>query len=218
MAGMVRHMVQNRSTVQQSYRRQPLQSSDVLRTLVRRIWILALGLVCGGVLGVFATLLMTPTYQASAYLIIVTASQKVENTAALNYTQAYSQFATVPSVVAPVLLKHDIEPTAQNITELVNVDVPPNSPVFQITVNAQDPDLAVGLVNDLAAKVSTFTSDRMAPSSGYRAVVVAEALTPKRPASPDPIVNTAAGATVGLFMGGVAALLWDDLWPGKRKR
>ena len=169
-------------------------------------------------MGVLATLLMTSTYQASAYLIVVTASRSVENTAALDYTQAYSEFATVPSVVAPVFRKYGIEPTAQNMTEVVNVDVPTNSPVFQITVNAQDPDVAVGLVNDLAAKVSSFTSDRMAPSSGYRAVVVAEALTPERPASPDPIVNTAVGAAVGLFMGGVAALLWDDLWPGKKKR
>ena len=222
--GTVEGMAQRKDTAQQSppsldrweeetegNGRQLLRSSDVLLILARYFWILALGLIGGAVGGALATSLMTPTYQASAYLIVVTDSPDVENTAALDYTQAYSKLATVPSVIGPVLREYGIEPTAQDIAEVIVVDVPTNSPVFQITASANDPDVAAGLVNDLGAKLNSFTTDRLAPSSGYRAVVVAEALTPRVPVSPDSVVNTAVGAAGGLFVGGVTALLLDTL-------
>ena len=186
-------------------------ASDVLLAFVRRWWVLAWAVIIGAVWGVIATLLMPPTYQASVYLLVVTATPDIENVAAFDYTQAYSRVATIPSVVGPVVSRYGIEPSPQAIQEAVTVEVPPNSPVFEITVTTRNRDTAVALVNDLGAKVSSFSTERLAPGSGYRAIVIAEALTPKDPISPSPKLNIALGAAIGLFMGGVLVLLWDQL-------
>ncbi len=190
------------------------QSSDVLLALMRRWWVLVWGIIIGAAWGVIATLLMTPMYQASVYLLVVTASPTIENTAAYDYTQAYSRLATIPSVVGPVTSKYGIEPTAQNLQEVVTVEVPPNSPVFQLTVTTPDPEKSTAMVNDLGAKVSSFSTDRLAPGSGYRSIVVSEALIPKAPTSPDPKLNVALGAAVGFFMGGALVLMWEQLLRG----
>lgn len=194
------------------------QSSDVLLALVRRFWILVLCLVWGAVLGGLVSLLMTPTYQASVYLLVVTNNEEVENTAAYDYTQAYSKLPTVPMIVGPVVGEYGIEPTQQAIEEVVKVEVPLNTPVFKITIDFDSPNNATALANDLANAVETFVADRLSPGTGYRAVVVAEATTPQRPTSPDWRLNVALGASLGLLIGGAAALFWDDVARARKRR
>lgn len=194
------------------------QSSEVLLTLARRAWMLALGLVWGGLLGGLVSLLMTPTYEANVYLMVVTNSEEVENTAAYDYTQAYGKLPAVPTVVGEVLSKHGIRPTSQNVEDVVDVEVPLNTPILQVIVSARSPELAAALANDLGDRVSSFVAETLAPGTGYRAVVVAEAATPQRPVSPDWTLNVAVGAAVGLMLGGATALLWDDLRRVGKKR
>jgi polysaccharide biosynthesis transport protein len=193
------------------------QGSDVLRTLTRRFWLLALGLIWGGVLGGLASLMMAPTYQADVYLMVVTRSQDIENTAAFDYTQAYSKLPTVPAVVGDTVSTYGIAPTSEAIEGVVNVQVPLNTPVFQIIVTTQDPKKAATLANDLADEVSAFVTERLAPGTGYRTVVVAEATSPRNPVSPDYVLNVAVGCTLGLILATALALLWDDLWRKERK-
>ena len=188
--------------------------SDVLRTLLRRFWVLLLGLIWGGALGGLVSLMIPPTYQADVYLMMVTRSQEVENTAAYDYTQAYSRLATIPSIVGPALDDYGVEPTPEGIDDAVTVEVPLNTPVFKITASSKDPEMVADMANDLGDAVSGFIGERLAPGSGYRAVVIAEATSPRRPVSPDWKLNIVASAALGLMLGGMVALFWDDLRAG----
>ena len=183
----------------------------MLLTLVRRFWIIALGLVWGAALGGLVSFLITPAYQANVYLMVVTDSAEVENTAAYDYTQAYSKLPTVPAVVGPVLSDYGIESNAEGIEETINVEVPLNTPVFQVIVSSSERQEVAALANDVGQAVTDFANDRLAPGTGYRSVVVAEATSPQQPISPDWRLNVAVGAAVGLMLGGALALLWDDL-------
>lgn len=194
------------------------QSSDVLLNLTRRWWMLAIGLVLGGVLGGLASLLMTPTYQSTLYFMVVTQSEDVENTAAYEYTQAYSRLPTVPTVVGDVFREYGITPSPENIQDFVDVEVPLNTPLFQIIVSAEDPGQAAALANDLGDRVSSFVADTLTPGTGYRAAVVAEASMPRQPISLDWNLNIALGAAVGIVLAGMLALFWDDLRLARKRR
>ncbi len=191
------------------------QGSDVFSALVRGFWILLLGLILGGGIGAVVSWLMPPTYQASVYMLVTPTSQNVENLRPQDYTQAYSELVTVPEVGGEAVSENGGE-DPQDIERVVNVEVSPNNPLFEVIASSSDPEDASALANSIGAAVASFT-EGLAEDSGYRAEVVAEATTPTRPAIPNWPLNIAVGAAAGLLMGGVAAVLWDDLVRARKR-
>lgn len=193
------------------------QSNDVFLALLRGFWIILLGLVLGAGLGAFVSSFVAPTYQASAYVLVVPASEgdteapAPQNVNPEDYTQAYSELVTVPEIVEEAVLEEGggiVDP--QEVEEVVSVEVSPNNPLFTITANSLTPEDASALANSLGSAVSTYT-EGLSVDTGYRADLVAEAPVPSSPTLPNWLLNITIGGAVGLLLGGIAALLWDDL-------
>lgn len=194
------------------------QTSDILQVLVRRFWIIVLGFIIGGALGIFASQLMTPVYQSNVYLLVVPSSgnfgtqtpsdyeQKLRN----DYTQAYSRIATDPAVIGESVRESGVGVDPSDIRKVVNVTPSSTAPILQVTVNFQDPEGASTLANAVARGLNSYTA-KQSTDSGYRADVMAEATPPTSPVAPGWKLNIAVGAAVGLLVGGVVALLWESL-------
>lgn len=187
----------------------------MLSALVRGSWILVLCVILGMGLGAGASLFAGPNYQSSIYLLVVSDPRQTDAASALNYTQAYGKLATAPTVVGEVFTARDIEPTPESINEAANVEISPDSPMFQIIVNSANPEDASRLANELGSTVSSYTEE-LADRTGYRAEVAAEAVPPVEPDSPDLGLNIAVGGAIGLLTGGVLALLWDARKPARK--
>ncbi len=194
------------------------QNSEVLQTLIRRFWIIILGLIVGGALGALVSQLMTPIYQSTVYLLVVPASDDsgtspsgdVEQRLRGDYAQAFSRLATEPSVVGEAVRESGVGIDPEDIERYLNVSVSPNGPILEVIANFQDPEAAATLADVLGSALSSFTEER-AEGTGYRAEVMAEAAPAAAPAAPGWRLNIAVGAAAGLLVGGIIALLWDDL-------
>jgi capsular polysaccharide biosynthesis protein len=186
------------------------QSSNVSQTLIRRLWIIVLGLALGGALGALVSQQMTPIYQSNVHLLVVPASDNAGTSTANDYAQAYSKLATNPAVIGEAVRKSEVGVDPWDIEKVVSVEVSPNAPIIQITTNSPDPEDASTLANALGSGLSSFTEEE-AKDTGYQADVMAAAIPPEAPALPNWTLNMAVGAAAGLLVGGVVALLWDKL-------
>ena len=163
------------------------------------IWIL-LALVLGAVLtGGFTYLFITPKYQATAKLYIVSASNdSVVNLSDLqigsSLTADYSQLVLSRPMLESVI--HDLELDMDDITTLsrmVSVSNPNNTRILDITVTSEDPMEAMRIANEIAYLAMDWLPEVMKSNAP---TLAEEAVIPINPSSPNLVRNALIGAMV----------------------
>ena len=161
------------------------------------VWIL-LALVLGGVLaGGFTYLFITPKYQATAKLYIVSASNdSVVNLSDLqigsSLTADYSQLVLSRPMLESVI--NDLELDMDDIgtlSRMVSVTNPSNTRILNITVTDTDPLMSMKIANEIAYLAMEWLPEVM---QSHAPTLAEEAVIPLSPSSPNLVRNALIGA------------------------
>lgn len=180
------------------------ETGQVLRLLLRRWPILLAGIALGVGGAILASDLMPPSYSASSYVLVVPA-READGSNAINYAQAYARIATNQAVVQNALSDYGIAVEPGKLRQLVSASASPDAPLIEITARDREPEGAARLANVVATGLTSYSTAR-AQDTGYRVRPFTRAVPPSRASSPNRVLNTILGVSIGLLLAGLLAL------------
>lgn len=197
---------------------------DYLRT-ARRRWRLILICAIGAVaVGVVATLLATPQYQATARLFVTTATAGPDDSSFDAYqgglfsqqrVASYADLVGGRELAASVAKDLDLELTPDELAANVTALSVPNSVILDITYTDPSPRRAQAIaqayavaLTEMVRELETQPGSDLAP---IKATVVDPATLPAVPSSPNVPRNLALALGFGLVLGIAAAILRELL-------
>ncbi len=194
---------------------------DYLRVLRKRWRLVTLCTLLALAGSATATLLTTPTYQATAQLFISAQAATDLSVAtqgsnfALQRVTSYADIVASPMVTQPVIDELHLATTTAELAGQIKASNPPNTVLLNISVSDPDPRLARDITNAVAAQFTQVVKQLESPEGSgtalVKATVVQVADTPIAPVSPRKTVNLALGLLVGLAIGVGAAVLRETL-------
>jgi capsular polysaccharide biosynthesis protein len=176
-------------------------TAQILRRLMHRFGLLLVLTVLGGTAGAVYSATKTPTYQATAYVVVT--AEAGEPFAAVNFAQAYGRVATTGP--AAVNAAQTIGAGAPRDLARVTASTSPDAPVIEITAAGADAGRVQLVANAVAQGLIDFAATRKAETR-VGVSMLAPAAKPARPSSPKPPLELAVGAAAGLLLAGLAAL------------
>ncbi len=188
-----------------------------LQMLRRGWWIILLTALVAVVAALGASYLITPQYEAVARFIVSpknilpsTPSLGLEGLSILgNQTviTTYMEVMKSDRIYREALA--DVGGTKKEMEDYTyEVQVLPNSTVIELKVSGPGPQVTADLANSIGDKTIVFTS---LLNEYYRVDFLDEALPPEIPESPQPIRDSILAFGIGLVLGGVLAIVRDQL-------
>jgi len=179
-----------------------------LTILWRRKWIIAVTFMVTMMVAVGGTLMITPTYTASATLRVSVNSDTVSYGDIL-YTERLMN--TFPSIISsgPILAKLK-QRLGIDAAPQIDVEFPAGSELMLIVVENQDPGLAAESANILA-ELFIDSMKRTKTGRNFTITLIDQAVPPRSPSSPRKMLNIALGTMVGLAGGLGLAFLFENL-------
>ena len=187
------------------------QEIDLLELFhaLRRKWymLLAALLVFALAAGVGTKLLITPQYQSSAMIYILTKTTSVTSLADLQIgsqlTIDFETLAMSRPVVNKVRENLGLEEISyEEFRGLLTVSNPADTRILQITATHPDPETAQEVANAMAEATADRVAEIMVTD---RPTIVEEAVVAENPSSPNLLKNVLLGGMIGLFL--AAALI-----------
>ncbi|KZE38900.1 capsular biosynthesis protein [Bhargavaea cecembensis] len=187
---------------------------DLFKTLRKRLWLIIMSTVIAATIaGVISFLVMTPIYQASTQILVnqterqseAFTSQDIQTN--LQLINTYNVVIKSPAILNKVIEELELNETAGSLNQKVTVNSEQNSQV--VTVSVQDPNQkqAVDIANTIA---TVFEKEIPTLMNVDNVNILSPAVMPANPSpvKPDPMLNIAIGAVIGLMLGvGIAFLL-----------
>ncbi|AUZ35726.1 chromosome partitioning protein [Arthrobacter sp. PGP41] len=194
-----------------------MELKDYLR-IFRRNWILVTASLLLGLLGAgAATLLVKPNYVAETTLFAA-----LQNTGSVTelqqgnvFTQArvqsYVKTVTTPTVLQPVIDNLGLDITPRALGSRITATSDMNTVLINISVADESPVMAAAIAQAVGNSLVEAVEELERPSSGspspVRLSIVAPAVAPTSPSSPNVRLNLALGVLLGLGAGLVFAIL-----------
>ena len=187
---------------------------DLFKTLKKRaVLILLAMLLAVTVAGVVSFVFLTPIYQASTQILVN--QQKVEqnqfNTqdiqANLQLINTYNVIIKSPAILSKVIENLDLNTTPAALNTKITVNSAQNSQVVNVSVQDPEPYMAVDIANTTA---EVFQEEIQKLMNVDNVNILSPAVLAENPSpiKPDPFLNMAIAAVVGLMLGvGIAFLL-----------
>jgi len=184
------------------------------KTLRKRMSLIAiLTILAITISGVISYVLITPIYQASTQILIN--QEKVDTTALnpaniqtdLQLINTYNVIIKSSAILNKVIQELNLSTTSSLLADQITVNSEENSQVVNITVQDQSPKQAVDIANTIA---SVFQKEVKPLMNVDNVNILAAAQLPENPSpvKPNPMLNMAIAAVVGLMLGvGIAFLL-----------
>ena len=184
---------------------------ELFHAMLQKAWLIILLLVLGVGIAFGATkLLITPLYTASSQIYILTKTTSVTSLADIQMgAQLTSDFAVLAKsrpVVENVIDELDLDYTYEELADQITTENPSSTRILKISVANPDPELAKNLANALGEE----TAERVAyVMTTDKPKVVEEAVTPKKPSSPNVLKNTLLGGMLGAVLAmGIIVLIY----------
>ena len=187
---------------------------DLFKTLKKRaVLILLTMLLAVTVAGVVSFVFLTPIYQASTQILVN--QQKVEqnqfNTqdiqANLQLINTYNVIIKSPAILSKVIENLDLDTTPAALNTKITVNSAQNSQVVNVSVQDPEPYMAVDIANT-TAEVFQEEIQKLMNVDNVNILSPAVLSDNPSPVKPDPYLNMAIAAVVGLMLGvGIAFLL-----------
>lgn len=181
---------------------------ELLNALRKKAVFLIVGLFVGAVVaGAWTKFMVTPQYQASSMIYILTKTTSVTSLTDLQIgsqlTVDFTTLATSRPVINEVRSDLNLETISyEQFVGMLSITNPSNTRILKITVTYPDAETAKEIANAMANS----TADRVAEiMMTDRPTVVEEAVTPAWPSSPNTRKNIMMGALAGLVL--VAAVV-----------
>lgn len=182
-----------------------VELSDYLAVLRRRKLVILIATLIGLAAGLAYSLTRPEVYTSTAKVLLSPTSRSgTPPTTAVS--MATEQEIVVSESVARLAAKNlDAENDLDRIISNVDVSSPTESLVLYIAYSAQSPETARQGAQSFAAAYIAYR----APLESLTADVIAPAVLPTAPSSPNPPLETAIGGFLGLFLGIVFAYFRD---------
>ncbi|MEI4768799.1 Wzz/FepE/Etk N-terminal domain-containing protein [Psychrobacillus sp. FJAT-51614] len=187
---------------------------DLFKTLKKRMLLILLTtFLAVAVAGVISFFVLTPIYQSSTQILVnqekvdVTTlnSQDIETN--LQLINTYNVIIKSPAILSKVIEELDLDTTPAALTNQITVKNEQESQVVNITVQDANPHKAVDIANTTA---SVFQREITNLMNVNNVSILTPALLGENPSpvKPDPMLNMAIAAVIGLMLGvGIAFLL-----------
>ncbi|MBO0991452.1 YveK family protein [Bacillus sp. SD088] len=187
---------------------------ELMQTLRKRMTLIILITVVAMVLsGAISFFVLTPIYQSSTQLLV---NQSKEEQPAYNVSEiqtnlqlinTYNVIITTPRILDKVITDLDLGMTVSQLKDKISVQNETDSQVVNITVQDPDPNQAAAIANKVAEVFEKDIVDLMNVDN-VNILTKAEVGPKASPVKPQPLLNIAIAAVVGLMLGvGLAFLL-----------
>lgn len=166
------------------------------------VWLI-LSVILGGIIaGVVSYYLLTPKYEATAKVYMVSAStDSLINLSDLNLgtslSEDYEEMLRIRPIYEKITKRLGLDYTYEDFMELIDISTVGNTRVLQITVETKDPEESKNIANLLADNAESYLPDLMETAEPN---VAEYAILPEEPSSPNIIMNTIIGAIAALVL------------------
>ncbi|TQR12707.1 YveK family protein [Psychrobacillus soli] len=187
---------------------------DLFKTLKKRLLLIILTTVVAiTASGVVSFLFLTPIYQSSTQILVNQEKTDISTFNAqdiqtnLQLINTYNVIIKSPAILSKVIEQLDLNTTPAALTNQITVKNEQNSQVVNITVHDANPNVAVDIANTTA---TVFQNEIIKLMKVDNVSILTPALIGENPSpvKPDPMLNMAIAAVIGLMLGvGIAFLL-----------
>lgn len=189
---------------------------DLMGLMLRRWWVLALGILLGAGLAVGALRVLPATYTATATQLIKgvpgsgTGAPYLAAQFAVARAKSYPAFIFSSTVLDSV--RSDLGPafTDARLRDQLSAGNPTDTPLVQVTATGSTAKEAQDLANSASRHLARFIT-QIETVSGNTPVIVETAVQaglPAAPSSPQPTLILALGLTGGFALGVIGVLVW----------
>lgn len=187
---------------------------DLFKTLKKRLGMITLLTILAiTIAGVVSFLVLTPIYESSTQILVN--QEKTDATQAINQNiqadlqliNTYSVIIKSPAILDQVQNELNLDMTVEQLNNKITVNTAENSQVVNVTVQDEDPAQAVDIANMTASVFETEIKNLMNVDN---VSVLSPAVLKDNPSpvAPNPMLNMAIAAVIGLMLGvGIAFLL-----------
>lgn len=166
------------------------------------IWLILVFLLGGTITGLISYYLLTPKYEATAKVYMVSAStDSLINLSDLNLgtslSEDYEEMLRIRPVYEKITEQLKLDYEYEDFLKLIDISTVGNTRVLKITVETEDPEESKNIANLLADHAENYLPDLMETSEPN---VAEYAILPEKPSSPDILKNTIIGAFVALLL------------------
>jgi capsular exopolysaccharide synthesis family protein len=198
-----------------------MESVDYLRSVVRRWQVVLLVGLLGGLLGYAYAATMPTMYRATSSVFVSSPRGETTNELVQGFTfteklvQSFSQLATTPAVLQPVIDTLELDTTPAALAAKVSASTPLNTVIVEVTAVNRSSEQAARIANAVTSSLARVGAELApegaggAPSITLETVSTAQA--PLKPYSPNLMLLIATGALLGLAAGAAFAVLRDLL-------
>lgn len=175
---------------------------ELFYALKRQILWIILAAVVGGTLAFAGTkLLMTPQYESTTTMLVLTKETTLSSLADLQMgtqlTNDYEILTVSRQVLEKVIDDLNLDLDYEELKERVRISNPSDSRVMEISVTYPNARKAKEIVDDIASVTSEFIGDKM---EGVPPKIIDEGEVPERKSSPSTMKNTALGILLGIVI------------------
>lgn len=179
------------------------------------VWLIGAFVIGAIVAGVFTRFCITPKYQATSKLYMVSASSdSIVDLTDLNIgtslSQDYIELLKVRSIFEDVIKELELEYTVDELREMTSIAAIGDTRLIGVTVTSTDPEESKEIANEIANLAVNYIPKVMATATPN---IAETAITPEKKSSPSLAKNTIIGALLlmivvaGIF---VVQFLMDD--------
>lgn len=190
------------------------------RTLVWRVarrwwWVLFAAALAGGALGYGVSLQLPPTYQATTTLLVT--QHQTEGVVQLNDLQTaerlantFSRLVTLRPVLDQAIEDGQLPFSPEDLEAALSVSNPAGTQLLEVSARADNAEVAAVVANTVAAAFISSNQAELTQRPG-QVSIVEEALAPRSPDSPRPLVNAVLGGMLVLIVAAAAVTLAEYL-------
>jgi capsular polysaccharide biosynthesis protein len=202
---------------------QPLSVGDVAQILRRRLWVLILVPLAISGSALAFSLLQTPTYEASATVLVGQQQGQSDSPARVEELQTLIPSALEIITTRPVAeeatsgldLAIDSEAVLENLSADQTIE---SGQLIELSYTDTDARRSERVVNAVGEVASERISALPISAHDIKVTVVEGATVPRTPEDPDPLRNAILAAVLGTMLGFGLALVMEVLEPSGKPR
>ena len=155
-----------------------------------------------------STFIMTPQYESTSALYVLTKSTSITSLADLqtgtSLTSDYIVVVKCRPVLEQVIDNLDLNMTYKELEKKVSVENPSDSRILYISVKDADPAVAKKIADEMAEVASAYIAEKMAQDPPR---TIQNGYADGEPVSPNVMKNTVIAAAAGMFLAIVIVIL-----------
>lgn len=165
-------------------------------------------ILTGAIAFCVSTFIMTPQYESTSALYVLTKSTSITSLADLqtgtSLTSDYIVVVKCRPVLEQVIDNLDLNMTYKELEKKVSVENPSDSRILYISVKDTDPAVAKKIADEMAEVASAYIAEKMAQDPPR---TIQNGYADGEPVSPNVMKNTAVAAVAGMFLAIVMVVL-----------